>query len=95
MKFHAIGDSSPPNSLPKQEELQLAEASFCEKSDTSYVVPFQVSEFFTPKRKNTRLICIVPLYRTPGQAATVRSRCPSVFFCTQGVPSPAVGFIPV
>ena len=31
MKFHAIGDSSPPNSLLKQEGLQLAEASFREK----------------------------------------------------------------
>ena len=28
MKFHAIGDSSPTNALPKQEGLQLAEASF-------------------------------------------------------------------
>ena len=28
MKFHANGDSSPPNTLLKQEGLQLAEASF-------------------------------------------------------------------
>ena len=28
MKFHAIGDSSPPNTLLKQEGLQLVEASF-------------------------------------------------------------------
>ena len=28
MKFHAIGDSSRPNTLLKQEGLQLAEASF-------------------------------------------------------------------
>ena len=28
MEFHAISDSSPPNTLLKQEGLQLAEASF-------------------------------------------------------------------
>ena len=28
MKFLGIGDSSPPNTLPKQEGLQLAKASF-------------------------------------------------------------------
>ena len=28
MHVHAIGDSSPPNTLLKQEALQLAEASF-------------------------------------------------------------------
>ena len=28
MKFHAVGDSSPPNTLLKQEGLQLAEVSF-------------------------------------------------------------------
>ena len=27
MKFHAIGDSSPPNTLLKKEGLQLAEAT--------------------------------------------------------------------
>ena len=30
MKFHATGDSSPPNTLLKQEGLQLAEDSFRE-----------------------------------------------------------------
>ena len=30
MKFHAIGDSSPTNTLLKQEGLQLAEASCCD-----------------------------------------------------------------
>ena len=32
MKFHAIGDSIPANTLLKQEGLQLAEASFRENS---------------------------------------------------------------
>ena len=32
MKFHGIGDSSPPNTLLKQEGLQLAEASFRDES---------------------------------------------------------------
>ena len=35
MKFHAIGDSSPPNTLLKQEGLQLAEASFRDLEETN------------------------------------------------------------
>ena len=34
-KFHTIADSSPRNTLPKQEGLQLAEASFREKKARS------------------------------------------------------------
>ena len=43
MKFHAIGDSSPPNSLLKQEGLQLAEASFREKKAPKKNQPIQVT----------------------------------------------------
>ena len=32
MKFHAIGDSNPPNTLLKQEGFQLAKANFREKT---------------------------------------------------------------
>ena len=35
MKFHAIGDSSPLNTLLKQEGLQLAEASFRDLEETN------------------------------------------------------------
>ena len=35
MKFHAIGDSSPPNTLLKQEGLQLAEASVRDLEETN------------------------------------------------------------